>query len=274
MEQHLTEPRTGFSDVDRSGRADRLVEYLGSVAGAVAALRRESLDALELRPGGRVLDVGCGAGEACVELAHRVGEEGRVAAIDLSEAMVDATRAAASAAGHPIDVHLASAYALPFPSATFDAVRSERVFQHLEDPELAITEMIRVLRPGGRLLILDPDHGQLAIAVDAPDHLATRDAVRRALLRMVVNPHSGSRLRGMMIRAGLEHVDQRIRPLEMSFALLRKALFIDDLLAAAVAAGEITQNMGGSFIAELERREAAGTFGANVVGYIVVGIKA
>jgi ubiquinone/menaquinone biosynthesis C-methylase UbiE len=84
--------------------------------------------------------------------------------------MIAAARRAASNSASPVDLKVASVYALPFPNETFDAVRAERVFQHLEDPEAGLREMLRVTRTGGRVMAIDPDHGQHGLALDDPDH--------------------------------------------------------------------------------------------------------
>ena len=96
--------------------------------------RRQGYDLMRLRPGDAVLDVGCGAGEVCVELAAIVGARGRVAGVDLSEAMVEAARRTVAASGRAIELQPASIYELPFADGAFDAVRAERVFQHLDNP--------------------------------------------------------------------------------------------------------------------------------------------
>ena len=82
--------------------------------------------------------------------------------------MIEAARRAAAAAGRDIDLRVASAYQLPFPDQSFDVVRAERVFQHLAEPDAALTEMLRVTRIGGQVMLVDPDHGQASVAVDDP----------------------------------------------------------------------------------------------------------
>jgi len=81
---------TGFSDVDRSGRSAELVNYLAQVAARMADFRRRGNELLNLTRGSAVLDVGCGAGEMCVEIARTVGAAGRVVGIDPSAAMIEA----------------------------------------------------------------------------------------------------------------------------------------------------------------------------------------
>jgi ubiquinone/menaquinone biosynthesis C-methylase UbiE len=265
---------TGFSNVDDSGRSDELVDYLGLLAQRLAPVRELGYAQMRLARGAAVLDVGCGAGEVCVELAARVGAGGRVAGVDLSQAMLDAAQRAATRAGCKVELRVASATALPFADASFDAVRAERVFQHLSDPEAALREMIRVTRPGGRIVLFDPDHGQASLALDEPCHRATFEAARRALLRMIVNPHSGVRLSAMMKRAGLTEVEQEVRLLEVAFPDFARAFFLHDQLANAVAAGEVTREASQEFLAALEARHRAGEFYANAIGYTVSGTRA
>jgi ubiquinone/menaquinone biosynthesis C-methylase UbiE len=268
------ERSTGFTDVDASGRSGALVDYLALLAQRLAGFREEGYALLELQPGQAVLDVGCGAGEVCAELARRVGPRGRVTGVDRSEAMIEAARAAMPATTAPIELKVASIYQLPFADASFDAVRAERVFQHLQDPEAGLREMVRVTRSGGRVMLIDPDHGQSSIALDDPSHRRVFEAMRRAMLRMIVNPHSGVRLRPMMMRAGLAQVRQHVQFLEVAYADWRRAFFADDQLAAAQAAGEITGPEARSFLEALQQRDRAALFFANALGYNVVGVKA
>jgi SAM-dependent methyltransferase len=261
---------TGFSNVDASGRAGELVDYLGLLAARLTDFRREGYELLGLEPGMRVLDVGCGAGEVCVELAARVGPEGGVAGIDLSEAMIDAARRASAAVGCAIDWRVASAYELPFADQSFDAVRAERVLQHLEHPERALAEMRRVTRAGGRILVVDPDHGQMGLALDDPAQRRVFEAVRRALLAAIVNPHSGVNLGPLLRSAGLTDVRVQGRVLEVGAEDFARLFFLHDLLDALVASGELSGAQARDFIEALRERAAAGNFYSNAVGYNAV----
>lgn len=265
--------QTGFSDVDGSGRSDALVDYLALVAQHVGDFRRQGYDLMRLRPGDACLDVGCGAGEVCVELAALVGARGRVAGVDLSAAMIEAARHTVATSGRAIELQTASIYELPFADGTFDAVRAERVFQHLHDPEAALREMMRVTKAGGRVLASDPDHGQAGLGLDAPAHRRVYEALQRAMTRMIMNPHSGTRLRGMFVRADLGDVAQLVESFAFDHPQFIQMFFVSERLAAATAAGEITAQEGERFLAAIEERHRAGTFFASAVGYTVVGTK-
>jgi ubiquinone/menaquinone biosynthesis C-methylase UbiE len=265
---------TGFSNVDASARADDLVDYLGRLARMLDVYRREDYPQLQLAPGARVLDVGCGAGEVCVELAARVGSAGRVAGVDPSAAMIEAARQRTAGVAPPIDLREASIYALPFADASFDAVRAERVFQHLDDPDAGLREMIRVTRPGGRVMVIDPDHSQGGLGLDDPDDRQVYQASVRALLAMIVNPCSGTRLRAAFVRAGLVQVSQVVRSFEIEYTDYARAVFLAERLDHAIAAGEITAAAATRFTSNLAARAARGEFFANAIGYSVVGTRA
>jgi len=95
------------------------------------------------------LDAGCGTGALAFAFASHVGE---VVAVDTDVSYLDAARASAPANVRFVE---GDAMALPFEYAAFDIVGSLRVLHHVRRPELAVSELARVTRPGGRLLIVD-----------------------------------------------------------------------------------------------------------------------
>ena len=124
--------------------------------------RRVVLDLLDPHAGEDVLDVGSGPGYLAREIAQRVGPRGVVHGIDPSESML-ATAARLSTGERPAAVRFAvgDALALPFPDGSFDAVTATQVYEYVVDMPAALAEARRVLRPGGRLLILDTDWDSL-----------------------------------------------------------------------------------------------------------------
>jgi SAM-dependent methyltransferase len=101
--------------------------------------------------GKKVLDVGCGNGYVLANYA-RAGAD--VSGIDLTEAAITLTRQRFSLAGLTGDFRTANAEALPFPDETFDCVCSMGVLHHTPDTERAVEEVWRVLKPGGRLIVM------------------------------------------------------------------------------------------------------------------------
>lgn len=140
----------------------------------VAGQRSLTLAAMALCPGERVLDVGVGPGLLAHDMAKIVGAEGFVAGIDLSEPMLAMARERCREQDW-IDFRVADATALPFEDASFDAAVSTQVYEYVPDMAKALAEAARVLRPGGRLFILDTDWDT------AVWHTADRARMRRVL---------------------------------------------------------------------------------------------
>lgn len=105
---------------------------------------------IEIKHGEAALDVGCGTGNYTIELAKRGAD---VIGIDSSEEMLAWARIKAQKANIETSFHAADAMNLPFPDSTFDTVISNGLLCFLKEPEKALMEMRRVLKPGGRLVV-------------------------------------------------------------------------------------------------------------------------
>lgn len=119
--------------------------------------RRAVADAARLPADGRALDVGTGTGRLALALAERLGPRGRVAAADFAEPMVRAGRPVVRAhpAGYRVQLLVADALRLPFAGERFDTVTSAFVVRNLADVEAGLHEQARVLRSGGRVVVLE-----------------------------------------------------------------------------------------------------------------------
>jgi SAM-dependent methyltransferase len=123
----------------------------------IAPFGQAMLDAAQLRPGERVLDVGCGFGTSTLEAAERVAPSGRVVGVDISAAMLQPARQR-SAAERVDNVELlhADAQAYAFETGSFDVVISRFGMMFFEDPQAAFANLARALRAGGRLFFVCP----------------------------------------------------------------------------------------------------------------------
>ena len=110
----------------------------------------------ELRPGERAVDVGCGAGIDSLIAGKMVGPEGRVIGVDMTQVMLEKARAAAEEAGlGNVEFHQSYAEELPVPDGWADVVISNGVLNLMPDKPAVLAEMVRVLKPDGRLQIGD-----------------------------------------------------------------------------------------------------------------------
>jgi ubiquinone/menaquinone biosynthesis C-methylase UbiE len=156
-----TAPQTTGTLIHWAKRYDFIVQFMAF--GQARRLRRKSIDAAQIKPGERILDVGCGTGDLTLLAKERAGSTGQVYGIDAATEMIDVARDKAARAKSEVDFRVAVIEQLPFPVASFDVVLSSLMLHHLpadlKSPALA--EVRRVLKPGGRLVIVD-FKGQLA----------------------------------------------------------------------------------------------------------------
>lgn len=126
--------------------------------------------ALDVRSGETILDIGSGPGLLVYELGNTVGSEGRVCGIDTSEPMLEMGRRRCEDRPQ-CRFELADASKLPFTDGEFDAVVSTQVYEYVADIATAFAELHRVTRPGGRICIIDTDYNSLVIHTEHPERM-------------------------------------------------------------------------------------------------------
>jgi ubiquinone/menaquinone biosynthesis C-methylase UbiE len=159
-------PSSSFSDVDRAVDPQFFVNCLEEQYAKNSALllnKARTLALADIRSGHLVLDAGCGTGKDVIQMAALVGHSGHVFGMDFSQEMITAAQAKVAALDLPVTFQQGSIYALPFEHNFFDRCRADKTFQHLTDPRTAVAELIRVTKPGSKIIIADPDHDSLII---------------------------------------------------------------------------------------------------------------
>ncbi|WP_026423329.1 methyltransferase domain-containing protein [Actinokineospora inagensis] len=257
-----------FTAVDHAADASWFVTFM-DVANALpeyAAVRRGLAGALGDLAGASVLDIGCGTGDDARELAALVGAGGRVLGTDISAAMVRTAAERSAGLELPVDFEVADMRALRHADGAFDGVRAKLVRQHCDDIDAADDELIRVLRPGGRLAVFDYDFETLA--VDHPDRRTTR-----AVVSAWVDGHQhgwiGRGLPRRFLDRGLRDVTVTPYTVRLPFDFFRASL--EGRLTAASASGQLalTEDRLASWWAPLHEAEDRGRFFASLTGFLL-----
>jgi SAM-dependent methyltransferase len=238
----------------------------------VAGQRSLTLAAMALCPGERVLDVGVGPGLLAYEMALVVGEAGRVAGIDASEPMIEMARQRCREQSWT-DLRIADATAVPFGDASFDAVVSTQVYEYVDNLPEALAEVARVLRPGGRVFILDTDWDT------AIWHTGDRARMRRVLDAWEGHLHDPCLPRTLgpkLEAAGLRVVRRDVIPL--SNPALHPNCYSHGMLAAIAGyvAGEggVGQDEADAWLAEQRSLGARGEYFFSINRYLFGAIRA
>jgi demethylmenaquinone methyltransferase/2-methoxy-6-polyprenyl-1,4-benzoquinol methylase len=220
----------GYQQVPEGDKARRVGEVFRSVAGNYDLMndlmslglhriwKRFAISLSGVRAGARVLDVASGSGDLAAAFARRVGPSGQVWMTDINPAMLAVGRDKLVDQGVFAPLALCDAERLPFPDDTFDCVSVAFGLRNMTHKDRALAEMARVLRPGGRVIVLEFSRPwkPLAGAYDAYSfsilpalgkHVAHDEAAYRYLAESIRMHPDQETLKSMMSTAGLERVE-------------------------------------------------------------------
>ncbi|WP_445525608.1 methyltransferase domain-containing protein [Streptomyces cyslabdanicus] len=242
------------------------IAYLDRVAATDLgrSYKRRMLEELDMRPGQTALDLGCGPGTDLASLAQAVTATGTVIGVDHDQATVDAARERTTDQ-RTVTVRLGDIHDLPLPDHTVDRARTDRVLQHVADPVRVLSEIHRVLRPGGRLVMGEPDWDTLT--VDHPDSGLSRAYTQYVTDKVVRNSRIGRQLPRLSAGAGFAvPAVIPITPVFRDVQAADKILGLERTTQRAVAAGYFTEEAARRWLDHF----STGPFLAAVTFYIVV----
>jgi ubiquinone/menaquinone biosynthesis C-methylase UbiE len=211
----------------------------------------ELLRAAALRPGERVLDVGCGTGIVARLAADAVGSEGSVVGLDVEPAMLAVAR---SAVGPGVEWIEASAESIPLPDESVDVVLCQMSLQFVPDRARAVEEMRRVLVPGGRFVLNVP--GPTSSFFEPLSEALARhvDPRAAAFVERVFSLHDVDQLTALLEGAGFRDVSVEAGKIELSLPPPKDVLW---QYAAATHLAGILMEAGEAARKELEREVVA-----------------
>ena len=249
-------------------------EFLRVIGNLFNHIKQRSYALMQIQSGHKVLDLGCGPGTDTIPLAPLVGVNGQVIGADYDETMIAEAEQRAEQAGVNTWVRhqRADAMSLPFETDYFDSCRSERLFQHLLNPAQALSEMTRITKSGGWVVVLDTDWGSLSTDSDETD-------IERRLARFLAesflhNGYSGRKLYRLFKQQNLADISFEVFPVATpNYALARQGTQAERNEQEALKAGVITSEELQRWHTGLEQADSEGVFFCSVNVMMFAGRK-
>lgn len=234
-------------------------EYLEAAAQALRAVKRRSYELMHIEPGHRVIDIGCGPGLDTLNLGRVAGAAGRVVGVDLDRRMIQEAGRRTTDAGlqHYVFHHVADACMLPYRSGIFDSARSDRMLMHLKCLGRAVDEMTRVLKPGGWMVLTEPDWGTLSIA-------STLTSIERRLAEIradhtLASGYAGRRLYQLLRERDFHEIAVEVVAVwSASLQEIRYLGFLDTVESEALELGLLSEHEIGLWREDLQELDRAG----------------
>ncbi|MGD1865534.1 MAG: methyltransferase domain-containing protein [Phormidesmis sp.] len=207
--------KSGSYCYDSFGEKTQVQEFerLYRQASTLLDTERQLWPGMGIITGQKVLDLGCGSGVITRELAKQV-YPARAVGIDISKTLIDkgllAYAESSQRTQKNVDFQQGSVYNLPFPDNSFDIVYARLLFQHLDAPLQALASALRVLKPGGKLFILDVDKSWSSLYPEPKSSMELDKAIIQKQLSQGGDPWVGRKLSYYLTSAGFESVETKV----------------------------------------------------------------
>ncbi|MDY6819198.1 MAG: methyltransferase domain-containing protein [Halobacteriales archaeon] len=260
-----------FDDIDAQEETDTFATYLDAVNRLADVQTQKRWTHRQLSPsaGDTLLDVGCGTGIDVRALAAEVGSDGTVIGVDNSADMIRTAR------GRTDDTMsgftIGDAQRLPIETDSVDGARAERVCLHLGDPQQAVSELRRVTRPGGRIVLSETDWGTLT--VDGP---ASMDELTKRIIDPdelpVTNVRAGRQVYRWAATAGLNDIDLETTTVALTdFGTADDVMGLSERVCSWNTADAVTDEAGRRWLETLRRADDEGVFFSSFDMFSVAG---
>ncbi|MGH2557836.1 MAG: methyltransferase domain-containing protein [Thermomicrobiales bacterium] len=255
----------GFTDANQADTPEVMYGFL-DLADAIPEIRqykRQIRPLLALQPDETLLDVGCGVGHEACRLAAEYPEV-QVIGLDRDTMLVEAARRATRIG---VDVHWlpGEAAAIPLPDASVDACMTERVLMYLPEPERGVAEMVRVLKPGGRIVSFELDYAATMLGGDPRIARLVVDLLSDS----IGTARMGRRLPVLLHYEGL--VDVTFQPVAFRTPWAVHEAVISAPVRLAIERGHLPAEPATAWLEQQAAAHAAGLFSVVFIGCLVSG---
>jgi len=218
-----------------------------------------------------VLDAGHGA-RALSLIAEILGDEGKTASVAISGELLAESPRRTSGVKALVSLELSDAEQLPFPDSAFDSSTADSTLHHLAHPIMALQELVRVTRPGGWIVVSEPDWRSFKIF---PCRKELAEAIIGRQCDSIRHVSIGPALESMFMAVGLSDLHPQTGTVKLREFLAACRLFcLDRAVKLAIECGDITSEEGQEWLDILRQASDAGLFAASMTGYTVAGRKA
>jgi ubiquinone/menaquinone biosynthesis C-methylase UbiE len=234
---------------------------------------RDGLEALiapaDIRAGQVVADYGCGPGGLTMELARRVGDDGRVLALDINQDFLERTRVLAEEAGtgHRVDARVIEGERIPSEDASVDRLICKNVLEYVPDPESTIAEFFRVVKPGGIVHVSDSDWGGVVLEPLGDRFTRIMSAASIAFRTPLIARH----LYGIFRRTGFDDVRVQVLASADTTGGMRGVIY--NMASYARTSGQMEDAEIDAFVADVDRAVEERTYLALLPQFLVTAVR-
>lgn len=244
--------------------------YLEDTANFLKGLKEYSYQPFSQITCGTIIDLGCGTGIDVLNMSQFLGDNVNVIGVDHDEALLSKGRHAA--AGKNVHFVQSEAHQIPFEDDSIDGLRTERLIQHLTEPEAVVAEVKRVLKPNGSFLIVETDWASL---VFYHGNILVQEKVVHYLTRKKINNGFAARkLTQYLEQSAFRDIGIEIFP--FTLRSLREAndyLWIEIILSEMLEKEVLSSEEYGAFLEDLKIAEEMGYFACTINIVVVSSIK-
>lgn len=266
------DPDSVSADLQDVRETDYFVEYLRFVDSVpqFRVIKERSYEALALKEGSSVLDAGCGIGLDTCRIGARTGKSGKVIGLDSNASMITFAEKNRLPNLENVSFICGDLQTLDFPDNFFDAVHIERTLEHLKDPKPALQSLLRVIKQGGTIVIVEPDFE--TATPDPGDRDATRSLVSYCADN-VGDGWIGRKLYGLMREAGFEVRIEAEPVIIHDYPTFSRIGLLDKFVPGAVRTGLISRKEADLLVEGWKQAGEKGNFFWSMVMFRATGKK-